>query len=137
LHLMNQSGGLVAHRVEVVAQSAGGQQLEPQMFEPESERDRLLQQQPGILVFVAAVETAHHQEKIDDIGTGEDREYVEATFQHLRTKGVKVFYDKDRTVELGAMIFTNTCLTYILNRQNTVSSFSPDTTLPSYGRSTS
>ena len=35
LHLMNQSTGLVAHRVEVVAEDTGGWQLEPQMFEPE------------------------------------------------------------------------------------------------------
>ena len=40
------------------------------MFEPESERDRLLQQQTGGLVFAAAVETAQRQEKIDDIGIG-------------------------------------------------------------------
>jgi hypothetical protein len=40
------------------------------MFEPEPERDRLLQQQPGVLVFAAAVETAQHQEKIDNIGIG-------------------------------------------------------------------
>jgi hypothetical protein len=67
---MNQSTGLVAHRVEVVAEGTGGRQLEPQMFEPESERDRLFQQQPGVLVFAAAVETAQHQKKIDDIGIG-------------------------------------------------------------------
>src|ERR1700726_2777077 len=65
LHLMNQSTGLVAHRVEVVAEGTGGRKLEPQMFEPESERDRLLQQQPGVLVFAAAIKTAEHQEKID------------------------------------------------------------------------
>ncbi len=70
LHLMNQSTGLVAHRVEVVAEGTGGRQLEPQMFEPESERDRLFQQQPGVPVFAAAVKTAQHQEKIDDIGIG-------------------------------------------------------------------
>src|SRR6516225_8709490 len=40
------------------------------MFEPESERDRLLQQQSGVLIFAAAVETAQHQKKIDDIGFG-------------------------------------------------------------------
>src|SRR6202040_1561967 len=70
LHLMNQSAGLVAHRIEVVAESTGGRQLEPQMFEPKSERNRLLQQQTGVLVFAATVETAQHQEKIDDIGIG-------------------------------------------------------------------
>src|ERR1700680_54465 len=42
LHLMNQATGLVAHRVEILAQSAGGRQFQPQMIEPESERDRLL-----------------------------------------------------------------------------------------------
>src|SRR4249920_1225791 len=68
LHLMNQSAGLVAHRIEVVAEGTGGRQLEPQMFEPECERDRLFQQQPSVLVFAAAVKTAQHQEKIDDIG---------------------------------------------------------------------
>jgi hypothetical protein len=47
LYLMNQRTGLVAHGIEVVARSAGGRQLKPQMFEPEPERDRLLQQQPG------------------------------------------------------------------------------------------
>jgi hypothetical protein len=31
--------------------------------EPESECDGLLEQQPGMLVFAAAVETAQHQEK--------------------------------------------------------------------------
>src|SRR5207342_2932993 len=67
LHLMNLSTGLVAHRIEIVAEGTGGWQLETQMFEPESERDRLFQQQPGVLVFAAAVETAQHQEKIDDI----------------------------------------------------------------------
>jgi hypothetical protein len=67
---MNQSTGLVTHRVEVVAEGTGGRQLEPQMFEPKSERDSLFQQQPGVLVFAAAVETAQHQEKIDDIGIG-------------------------------------------------------------------
>ena len=40
------------------------------MFEPECERDRLFQQHPSVLVFAAAVETAQHQEKIDDIGIG-------------------------------------------------------------------
>ena len=70
LHLMNQSTVLVAHRIEVVAESAGGRQFQPQMYEPESERDRLLQQQPGVLVLAAAVQTAQHQEKIDDIGIG-------------------------------------------------------------------
>ena len=60
LRLMNQSAGLVAHRVEVVAEGTAGRQLEPQMFEPESERDRLFEQQPGVLVFAAAVETAQH-----------------------------------------------------------------------------
>jgi hypothetical protein len=30
LHLMNQSTGLVAHRIEVVAEGTGGRQLEPQ-----------------------------------------------------------------------------------------------------------
>jgi hypothetical protein len=44
--------------------------LEPQTFEPKPERDRLLQQQPGVLVFAAAVETAQHQEEVDDIGIG-------------------------------------------------------------------
>jgi hypothetical protein len=47
-----------------------GDNWSPQMFEPESERDRLLQQQTGGLVFAAAVETAQRQEKIDDIGIG-------------------------------------------------------------------
>src|SRR5271170_4097986 len=70
LHLMNQSTALVAHRIEIVAEGTGGWQLETQMFEPESERDRLFQQQPGVLVFAAAVKTAQHQEKIDDIGIG-------------------------------------------------------------------
>ena len=77
LHLMNQSPGLVAHRVEVLAQGAGGRQFQPQMFEPESERDRLLQQQPGVLVFAAAVKTAQHQEKIDDIGIGAGPAYLQ------------------------------------------------------------
>jgi hypothetical protein len=40
------------------------------MFEPEPEGDRLLQQQPGVLVFATSVETAQHQEKIDNIGIG-------------------------------------------------------------------
>jgi hypothetical protein len=44
LHPMNQSTDLIAHRVKVFAESAGGRQLEPQMLDPESERDRLLQQ---------------------------------------------------------------------------------------------
>src|SRR5258708_5341061 len=70
LHLMNQSTGLVAHGVEVVAEGAGGRKFQPQMIEPKSERDGLLQQQAGVLVFAAAVETAQHQEKIDDIGIG-------------------------------------------------------------------
>ena len=70
LHLMNQSAGLVAHRIEVVAEGTGGRQLEPQMFEPECERDRLFQQHPSVLVFATAIETAQHQEKIDDIGIG-------------------------------------------------------------------
>src|SRR5271165_5383015 len=68
LHLMNQSTGLVAHRVKIVAEGTRARQLESQMFEPEAERDRLLQQQPSVLVFAADVETAQHQEKIDDIG---------------------------------------------------------------------
>src|ERR1700760_4413734 len=41
LHLMNQSTGLVAHRIEIVAEGTGGWQLETQMVEPEFERDRL------------------------------------------------------------------------------------------------
>src|SRR6266481_3144212 len=44
LHLMNQNTGLVAHRVEVLAEGAGRRQFQPKMLEPESERDRLLQQ---------------------------------------------------------------------------------------------
>ena len=39
LHLMSRSTGLVAHRVEVVAEGAGGWQFQPQMIEPKSERD--------------------------------------------------------------------------------------------------
>jgi hypothetical protein len=70
LYLMNQSTGLVAHRIEVVAEGTSGRQLEPQMFEPKSERDRLFEQQSGVPVFAAAVETAQHQKKIDDIGIG-------------------------------------------------------------------
>src|ERR1700722_3256142 len=56
LHLMNQSTGLVAHRVEVVAEGTGGRQWQPPMVEPESEGDGLFQQHPGVLVFAAAVE---------------------------------------------------------------------------------
>jgi hypothetical protein len=74
---MNQTTGLVAHRVEVVAESAGGRQFQTQMFEPEFDRDRLLQQQPSVLVFAAAVETAQHQEKIDDIGIGAGPAYLQ------------------------------------------------------------
>jgi hypothetical protein len=40
------------------------------MLEPEPEGDGLLQQQPGVLVFAATVETAQHQKKIDEIGIG-------------------------------------------------------------------
>jgi hypothetical protein len=40
------------------------------MFEPDSERDGLIQQQSGVLVFAATIETAQHQEKIGDIGFG-------------------------------------------------------------------
>jgi hypothetical protein len=47
------------------------------MFEPEPERNRLLQQQPGVLVFAAAVETAQHQEKIDNIGIGAGPAYFQ------------------------------------------------------------
>ena len=34
LHLMNQNTGLVAHRVEVLAEGAGGRQFQSKMFEP-------------------------------------------------------------------------------------------------------
>jgi hypothetical protein len=44
LYLMNQATSLVAHRVKVLTQGAGRRQFQPQMFEPEFERDRLLQQ---------------------------------------------------------------------------------------------
>jgi hypothetical protein len=36
------------------------------MIEPEFERDGLLLQQPGVLIFAAADQTPQHQEKIDD-----------------------------------------------------------------------
>jgi len=41
LHLMNQTTSLVTHRIEVVAQGAGGRQFQPQMFEPQSKRDEI------------------------------------------------------------------------------------------------
>ena len=47
------------------------------MFEPEFERDRLFQQQPSVLVFAAALKTAQHQEKIDDIGIGAGPAYFQ------------------------------------------------------------
>ena len=47
------------------------------MFEPESERDGLLQQQAGVLVFAATDETAQHQENIDDIGFGARPAYLQ------------------------------------------------------------
>src|SRR5271167_3249824 len=40
------------------------------MIEPEFERDGLLLQQPGVLIFAAADQTPQHQEKIDEIGFG-------------------------------------------------------------------
>ena len=40
------------------------------MIEPEFERDGLVLQQPGVLIFAAADQTPQHQEKIDDIGFG-------------------------------------------------------------------
>jgi hypothetical protein len=43
LRLMNQPTGLITHRIKVLAQGAGGRQLEPQMFQPELECDRFLQ----------------------------------------------------------------------------------------------
>ena len=54
------------------------------MFEPEFERDRLLQQQPGVLVFAAPVETAQHQEKIDDISFGAGPAYLQIVDRPLR-----------------------------------------------------
>ena len=45
-------------------------EFQAQMFEPESERDRLLQQRAGVLIFATAVQTAQHQKKVDDIGFG-------------------------------------------------------------------
>ena len=47
------------------------------MFEPESERDGLLQLQAGVLIFAAAVQTAQHQKKIDDIGFGAGPAYLQ------------------------------------------------------------
>src|ERR1700730_8547483 len=40
------------------------------MIEPEFERDGLLLQQPGVLIFAAADQNPQHQENIDDIGFG-------------------------------------------------------------------
>jgi hypothetical protein len=54
LRLMNQATGLVAHGVEVVAQGACRWEFQPQMLKPKFERHRLLQQQPGVLIFAAA-----------------------------------------------------------------------------------
>src|SRR3979411_698531 len=47
------------------------------MIEPEFERDGLLLQQPGVLIFAAADQTPHHQEKIDDIGFGAGSAYLQ------------------------------------------------------------
>ena len=77
LRLMNQTTGLIAHRVEVVAQGAGRWQFQSQMLEPEFERNGLLQQQAGVLVFAAAVQTAQHQEKVDDICFGAGPAYLQ------------------------------------------------------------
>src|SRR6201995_1231723 len=74
---MNQGPGLVAHRVKIVAEGAGGRQLHAKMLEQEFERDRLLEQQPGVLVFAAAVKTAQHQEKIDEISFGAGPAYLQ------------------------------------------------------------
>jgi hypothetical protein len=62
--------GLVAHGVEVIAQSARRGQFQAQMLEPEFERDGFFEQEPGVLVFAAALEAAQHQEKIDHVGRG-------------------------------------------------------------------
>ena len=75
--MINQATGLVADRVEVVAQRAGGRQFQPQMLKPKFERHRLLQQQAGVLVFAATDETAQHQENIDDIGFGARPAYLQ------------------------------------------------------------
>src|SRR5580700_6896514 len=60
------------------------------MFEPEFDRDRLLQQQPGVLVFAAAVETAQHQEKIDDIGIGAGPAYLQLDLIDLELAQLKL-----------------------------------------------
>src|SRR4029077_11804223 len=90
LRLMNQAPGLVAHRVEVVAQSAGGRQFQPQMLKPKFERHRLLRQQAGVLVFAATVETAQHQENINDIGFGAGPAYLQFDLIELEHTQLKL-----------------------------------------------
>ncbi len=63
--------GLVAHRVEVFAGGCWRAAIPaPDVRARVSSVMRLPQEQSGVLVFAAAVETAQHQAKIDDIGFG-------------------------------------------------------------------
>jgi hypothetical protein len=60
------------------------------MLEPEFERDGLLQQQPGVLVFAAATETAQHQENIDNIGFGAGPAYLQFDLIELEFAQLKL-----------------------------------------------
>ena len=88
--------GLVAHRVEVVAQSAGGRQFQPQMLKPKFERHRLLKQQLSVLVFAATVENAQHQENIDDIGFGAGPAYLQFDLIELELTQLKLQFGQIR-----------------------------------------
>ncbi len=68
------------------------------MFKPEFERHRLFEQQPGVLVFAAAIETAQHQENIDDIGFGTGSAYLQFDLIKLELAQLKLKFGQIRSL---------------------------------------
>jgi hypothetical protein len=60
------------------------------MLKPKFERHRLLRQQAGVLVFAATVETAQHQENINDIGFGAGPAYLQFDLIELEHTQLKL-----------------------------------------------
>src|SRR5271165_426738 len=66
------------------------------MIEPEFEGDGLLLQQPGVLIFAAAVEPPQHQEKIDDIGFGAGSAYLQIDVVQFKLAQLKLQFGQIR-----------------------------------------
>lgn len=68
------------------------------MFQPELERDRSLQQQPGLLVFTTPGPTTQHQKKIDDVGIGTWTTYFQLDLIELELAQLQLQFGQIRSL---------------------------------------